>query len=173
MQKNTLFFWIIRRYVIIEFAKPLHFLCKRAKKAFLRAAWCHLTPFFIWFPLLQRLAVRCWTKFSMTLLKTKGQQCSTTVILNLFQDLSAERDSKGSRWDVEPNSAWRYEGQRPTMLHHRHPELVSGSVSGQTLMRLAVRCWNLRLSENRDKLARTMPSVSKLNYAKQISGWRW
>lgn len=28
-------------------------------------------------------------------MKTKGQQCSTTVILNLFQDLSAERDSKG------------------------------------------------------------------------------
>ena len=30
-------------------------------------------------------------------MKTKGQQCTTTVILNLFQDLSAERDSKGSR----------------------------------------------------------------------------
>ena len=28
-------------------------------------------------------------------MKTKGQQCSTTVILSLFQDLSAERDSKG------------------------------------------------------------------------------
>ena len=28
-------------------------------------------------------------------MKAKGQQCSTTVILNLFQDLSAERDSKG------------------------------------------------------------------------------
>jgi hypothetical protein len=28
-------------------------------------------------------------------MKTKGQQCSTTVILNLFQDLPAERDSKG------------------------------------------------------------------------------
>ena len=28
-------------------------------------------------------------------MKTKGQQCSTTVILNLFQDLSEERDSKG------------------------------------------------------------------------------
>ena len=55
-QKNTLFFWIIRRYAIIEFAKPLHFLCKRAKKAFLRAAWCHLTPFFAHnrFLLLQR-----------------------------------------------------------------------------------------------------------------------
>ena len=28
-------------------------------------------------------------------MKTKGQQCSTTVILNLFQDLTEERDSKG------------------------------------------------------------------------------
>ena len=28
-------------------------------------------------------------------MKTQGQQCTTTVILNLFQDLSAERDSKG------------------------------------------------------------------------------
>ena len=28
-------------------------------------------------------------------MKAKGQQCSTTVILNLFQDLSKERDSKG------------------------------------------------------------------------------
>ena len=28
-------------------------------------------------------------------MKTKGQQCPSIVILNLFQDLSAERDSKG------------------------------------------------------------------------------
>ena len=34
-------------------------------------------------------------------MKTKGQQCSTTIILNLFQDLSEERDSKGSRQDAE------------------------------------------------------------------------
>ena len=34
--------------------------------------------------------------------------------------------------------------------------------------RLAVRCWNLRLSESRDKLAWTMPSVSKLNNVKQV-----
>ena len=37
-------------------------------------------------------------------------------------------------------------------------------------------CWNLRLSESRAKLAWAMPSVSKLNNAKQVQddvGWCW
>ena len=34
--------------------------------------------------------------------------------------------------------------------------------------RLTVRCWNLRLSESRDMLAWTLPSVSKLNNVKQV-----
>ena len=55
------------------------------------------------------------------------------VILNLFQDLWAEKDKK----------------------------------------RLAVRCWNLRLSESRGKLAWTMPSVSKLNKVKQVQHDNW
>ena len=52
----------------------------------------------------------------------------TNVILNSFQDLSAEKDKK----------------------------------------RLAVRCWHLRLSESRAKLAWTVPSVSKLNKVKRV-----
>ena len=31
------------------------------------------------------------------------------VILNLFQDLSADRNSEGSRWDAETSSAWHLE----------------------------------------------------------------
>ena len=39
--------------------------------------------------------------------------------------------------------------------------------------RLAVRCWNLRLSESRGKLAWIMPSVSKLNKVKQVQHDIW
>ena len=83
------------------------------------------------------------------------------VILNLFQDLSADMNKKGSRWDAETSSAWLH-----TM--NCHPELVSGSVRRDRQERLAVRCWNLRLSKSRVKLAWTMPSVSKLNNVKQV-----
>ena len=38
--------------------------------------------------------------------------------------------------------------------------------------RFAVRCWNLRLSERRAKLAWAMTSVSKLNCGKLNSAWR-
>ena len=73
-QRKPIFIWNIIRYLIINFAKPLHFLCKRDKKGILRAVWCHLTPFFAQnrFLLQQRLAVRCWTKFSMTLWRPKA-----------------------------------------------------------------------------------------------------
>ena len=57
------------------------------------------------------------------------------VILNSFQDLSAEIDKKGSWWDAETSSAW---------LHTMdcHPELFSGSVRRERQEWLAVRCWN-------------------------------
>ena len=40
--------------------------------------------------------------------KANGQKPTpSTVILNLFQDLSADKNKKDSRWDAETSSAWQ------------------------------------------------------------------
>ena len=49
-----------------------------------------------------------------------------------------------------------------------HAELVSASHCEPFLSFSADRSWNLRLSESRDMLAWTLPSVSKLNNVKQV-----
>ena len=37
----------------------------------------------------------------------EGIELAHKVILNLFQDLSAVKENRGSRWDAETSSAWR------------------------------------------------------------------
>ena len=104
-----------------------------------------------------------------------------------FRICPRRKTSKGSRWDAETSSAWRY-NEEANMAHeraqpynpnlpddqyipphtHRHPELVSGSVRGERQEKARSEMLNLRLSESRGKLAWTMPSVSKLNKVKQV-----
>ena len=58
--------------------------------------------------------------------------------------------------------------------HHKsHPEFSSGSHREPHISFCADRCWNLQLSESRDKLAWTMPSVSKMNNVKQVQHDKW
>ena len=41
---------------------------------------------------------------------------SPSVILNLFQDLSAEKNKKDSRWDLETSSAWLNETKQASVI---------------------------------------------------------
>ena len=75
--------------------------------------------------------------------------------------------SEGSRWDAETSSAWLYNEIISTP--NCHPELVSGSVSGQGQeklavkhkCRLAVRCWN--------KFSMTLNSAWQFNDSKTMT----
>ena len=57
--------------------------------------------------------------------------------------------------------------------HNSHPEFSSGSHREPHISFCADRCWNLQLSESRDKLAWTLPSVSKMNNVKQVQHDKW
>ena len=104
--KNAKMQWMVTMRWHIALCNHFFFasLCKSCAKRMKRGVFLlHFSPLF-------------WQQTSVRAIPV-SLEAAHNVILNLVQDLSAVKENRGSRWDAETSSAWRWRNRTRIRSH--------------------------------------------------------